>query len=338
MNRELYRREYDRYRRVVERRLHALARARAGGDVDEACRYVLTGGGKRIRAIITILSCQAAGGSARAALDAGSAIEIMHNFTLVHDDIMDNAPSRRGRPSVHVRWDVNNALLAGDVLLGLAYQALLRTKTRSLGRIVELFTRGLLDVCQGQSLDLEYERRTDVTVEDYFRMIEKKTGRLLSTAAEIGAVIGGGTPRTVAALSSYGRYVGRAFQLEDDLLDAIGSEAELGKAVGGDILERKKTYLLLETLRRARGRERAFLRTLLVKEGPRAHKGRRSPAEKRLIGRVRALYDRHGVLDDTRRLIGENTDRAVAALATLRASRASALLRSLAEELIGRSS
>lgn len=323
---------------MVDTRLAGLVRSSSPRELSEGCRYVLGAGGKRIRSTLVILACESVGGRAAHARDAGAAVEIMHNFSLVHDDVMDNAPSRRGRPTVHIRWDLNNALLVGDILLGYAYELLLRTKTPHLDRLARLFTGALLTVCKGQALDLEFERRTDITVADYYRMIEMKTGRLISVSAEMGAIIGRGTAAQVRSLRSFGHYLGRAFQLQDDLLDVTGEQRRLGKAIGGDILERKKTYLLLTAAERARGADRTVIQSLLHPR-PRARAGQQSvpsAASEALIATVNDIYHRYRVIEDARALVRRNTERALHAIDALPSSRASAMLRWLAEHLVQR--
>jgi geranylgeranyl diphosphate synthase type II len=325
-------RRYDALRRTVDRSLLGAVPSDGPAELTEACRHALSGGGKRLRAILVMLACQAVGGRGRSAVPAGCAVEIMHNFTLVHDDIMDHAPTRRGRPTVHVRWGLNAALLSGDVLLALAYRQLLRTRSQRLPLLTSLFTTGVLEVCEGQALDLEFEGRTNVTVEEYFAMIEKKTGRLFSLSAEIGGIIGGGSRTHVAALKRFGHYLGRAFQLQDDLLDVTADEEQFGKTIGGDIVEGKRTFLLLRAAERARGRDRALLRTLLRRGsaalGPRAG----------LVRTISGIYERTGILEETRRQIASNTRRAVTSLEALPAGEATAMLRWLSEALANRAS
>jgi geranylgeranyl diphosphate synthase, type II len=305
-----------------------MGRRWASPALTEACRYVLNGGGKRVRGVIVLLACEAAGRPARHALDAAAAVEIMHNFTLVHDDIMDHARTRRGRPSVHARWDVNTALLVGDVLLGLSYESLLRTDPPP--RATGLLTRGLLEVCEGQALDMEFESRDDVTIRQYFHMIEKKTARLISLSAELGAVIGGGSPRCVSALRRYGLHLGRAFQIQDDLLDVVADQRQFGKTIGGDILERKKTFLLLTALERLRGAERRQLDRLLAAPRRRGAEGRK------IVQKVTALYAACDVPEAARRRIVQESSRARAALDTLPDGRATGMLRWLAGVLVHR--
>jgi geranylgeranyl diphosphate synthase type II len=332
MNDSSHQRRYTDLRQQIDRYLTRVARSGGSKDLAEACMYVLAGGGKRLRAVLVLLSCEAAGGRTRDAVHAGAAIEIMHNFTLVHDDIMDHAPSRRGRPTVHIRWNLNNALLVGDVLLGFAYRQLLKTRNPHLVRLVSLFTTGVIEVCEGQALDLAFERRGTVTVPDYFRMIEKKTGRLVSLSTEMGALIGGATPSQITALRNFGHYLGRAFQLQDDLLDIVAEEAAFGKVIGGDIMEGKKTYLLLTAARRARGRDRRLVHSVL-RDGGRTVGPRRS-----VVPAMTAIYRRYGIIEATERLIRQNTDRAARSLTSLPASRARTTLSWLAHALVHRSS
>lgn len=324
-------RRYATLKARIDKRLHGLIRERTPKEVNEACRYVLRARGKRIRAALVLLSCEAVGGKANAALNASVAVEIMHNFTLVHDDIMDNASTRRGRPTVHTQWNINYALLAGDILLGVAYREILRTQTPLLREILRVFTRGLLEVCEGQALDLEFETRINVTLPDYFAMIEKKTGRLLSTATSIGGLIGGGTARHVAALQSFGLYLGRAFQVQDDLLDVLADEKDFGKTIGGDIIEGKKTFLLLKALESARGAERA----VLVNVMKRKHYGRpRSTTAE--VHRVTEIYRTTGAIAAARACIQRDTTRAERALAILPDTHARASLLWLSQMLLDR--
>jgi geranylgeranyl diphosphate synthase type II len=314
---------------MVEQHSKALGSFGSPRDLRDGCRYVLTGGGKRLRAILVILSAEAVGGSAKRAVHAGIALETLHNFTLVHDDIMDKARTRRGRPTVHTKWNPNTALLVGDVLLGLAYRSM--AKGQSIPLIHEM-TDTLIDVCEGQALDMEFEHRTDVTVKEYFEMIEKKTGRLIAGAAATGGVIGGGSRRHIRALRSYGHYLGRAFQLQDDLLDAVGTEEELGKPTGGDIAEGKKTFLLLSAYARARGSNRRLLRNVMTKTTDKAM------TRAALTGKVTSIYRDLGVLRDAERIIDRDTRRAVDALSALPDSVAVDMLTWLALQLSRRAS
>lgn len=210
--------------------------------------YIMQGGGKRIRPLMLFFSCEAFGGRIDNALDAAAAIEILHNFTLVHDDIMDNADTRRGKITIHKKWSVNEAILVGDELIGLSYRALLRTKSPRIDEIVKVFTDGVIEVCEGQALDKEYETAENVSLEDYIVMIRKKTAELLRTSALMGAFIAGAADNEIEIIGNYSKYLGLAFQVLDDLLDVIANEQKFGKKIGGDILEKKKTFLYLKSL------------------------------------------------------------------------------------------
>ncbi|MEO8514100.1 MAG: polyprenyl synthetase family protein [Ignavibacteria bacterium] len=210
--------------------------------------YIMSGGGKRVRPILVLLSCEAFGGNIDNAIDAAIAVEILHNFTLVHDDIMDNASTRRGKQTIHKKWDVNSAILVGDELIGLSYRSLLLAKTENITGVLRAFTDGVIEVCEGQALDKEFELSTDVAIDDYKIMIRKKTAELLRTSSVMGAIIGNADATGINSISSYSENIGLAFQIQDDLLDVIADEGEFGKKIGGDILERKKTFLYLKAL------------------------------------------------------------------------------------------
>jgi geranylgeranyl diphosphate synthase type II len=303
---------------------------------------MLDGGGKRVRSTLLILSCEAVGGTAARALNAAAAVEILHNFTLVHDDIMDNADARRGRPTVHKRWSVNDALLVGDELLGGAYEALLETPGSSHRSLAGVLTRGLLDVCEGQALDLEFEGRTEVSVKEYFRMIGKKTGSLIAAATELGGLVGGGTRLQVAALRRFGLRLGRAFQVQDDLLDVVGDPRGFGKTIGGDILEGKKTYLLLRAAERAEGDDRRLIGRVLRKEGTalrwKTEEGAVTDGGHAIVEAVKDVYSRCGVLEEAGRVVQRTTREALSELGRLPRTTAREMLRWLAEELVHRES
>ncbi len=282
-----FKQHYLSYKSLVDERLQGFVQKNQPRTLYEPTAYVLGGGGKRIRAILVMLAAEAVGGDGKAALDAGVGVEILHNFTLVHDDIMDRADTRRGRETVHRKWDEGVAILVGDVMIGLAHSALLCNPPQRLVEVINAFTHGIIDVCEGQTLDREFETRKDVTLEDYLWMIAMKTGRLVETAAEVGGLIGDGSARQIEALRAYARHIGQAFQIQDDLLDIVAEEAELGKRIGGDVMEGKRTYLLIQALERVHdGEDRHLLDTLLANKG--------LPAER--IGDMLALYRRHGVL------------------------------------------
>ena len=288
--------------------------------------YVLEGGGKRIRPVLLMVACEVVGGRAEAAVHAGAAIEILHNFTLVHDDIMDNAASRRGRRTVHTKWDNNVAILSGDALLALAYRVLLRTESARLKDISKVFTEGVLEVCEGQAYDKDFELRRRVSLAEYLLMIRKKTGRMVTASMEIGGMIGNGTDDELDALKCFGDLIGQAFQIQDDLLDIVGDEKKFGKTIGGDIREGKKTFLLLEALARARGKDRELLREVVAKRGVRAS----------AIPRIRAIYESTGAIDAAVQRVRDDIEEAKHQLGRLRISDATSMLRWISDMLLNR--
>lgn len=319
--------KYQRYKGIVDRQLQLCIQKDEPRSLYEPVKYVLSGGGKRIRPLLVLLSCEAVGGNLARAVHAAVAIEILHNFTLVHDDIMDNASSRRGRATVHTKWDDNIAILVGDELVALAYRELLKTRSPSIARVADIFTEGVVEVCEGQTFDKEFESRKDVTLEEYLVMIGKKTGTMVSVASQIGAVVGGGSETEIRALRSYGTNIGRAFQIQDDLLDIIADEKEFGKTIGGDIVEGKKTYLLIQAYARARGADKKILRSII------AHAG----TSRRNIPVVRSIYERYGVINMAKKTVAQNIQRASRQLAHLKRSDARDMLEWFSEMLLNRS-
>ncbi|HEX9829645.1 MAG TPA: polyprenyl synthetase family protein [Bacteroidota bacterium] len=254
-----FERRYIQYKHLVDAYLQRFVKDAQPPSLYQPVRYILSGGGKRVRSVLVLLACEACGGSKRDALHAGAAMELLHNFTLVHDDIMDHATARRGRTTIHKKWDENTAILVGDELLALAYRALLKTQSPRIHDVSRVFTEGVVEVCEGQAYDKEFETKPNVRVDDYLLMIQKKTGKLVSVSAELGALIGKGTKQQVAALRRFGEHVGRAFQIQDDLLDITADEKEFGKTIGSDVQGGKRTFLYLEALRNARGSDKRLL-------------------------------------------------------------------------------
>lgn len=321
-----YLERYTRYRDIIDRRLATVIDRDEPVTMYEPARYVLSGGGKRIRPVLVMLACQASGGDPLDAVEAGTAVEILHNFTLVHDDIMDRADTRRGRETVHRKWDENIAILVGDELMGIAYKTLLNTEKGDVRALTRVFTDGVIEVCEGQSYDKEFEARPSVTEEQYLMMIGKKTGWLVAISAEMGAIIGGANAEKTTALVEYARCVGRAFQVQDDLLDVVADKEKLGKPIGGDILEGKKTFLLVHALNRAEGADLGLLQSVATQRA----------GGDELVKRVTALYERLGVLDDARRKIEEDTTAALGALDMLDDNEGRRMLAWLAHMLLER--
>jgi len=225
--------------------------ARTPRELYEPANYMMNLGGKRLRPLLALIAYQMFRPShLREALPIAHTVEVFHNFTLVHDDIMDDAPIRRGKPTVHTKWNNNTAILSGDVMLIAAYESLMTFKDEDrLSRLVRVFNRVAREVCEGQQMDMNFEQRVDVTIEDYLYMIELKTAILLGGSLEMGAIAAHAKEKDVTNLSEFGRYIGIAFQLQDDILDTFGDADKFGKRIGGDIAQNKKTFLILKALK-----------------------------------------------------------------------------------------
>lgn len=208
--------------------------------------YFLESPGKKIRPILTLLSCEAMGGKIEDAMAAAVGIELFHDFTLIHDDIMDKDDLRRGRYTVHKKWGEDYAILVGDALIGLAYEKMMQSPPQHFSKILRLFNETLLKVCEGQALDKEFEKRSRISVNDYIDMISKKTAWLFKLACQIGAILGRGSDKNVHLMAQFGNLLGIGFQIQDDLLDYIGEEKRMGKKVGSDLKLDKKTYVTLK--------------------------------------------------------------------------------------------
>lgn len=217
-------------------------------ELYEPIIYTLQLGGKRMRPVLLLLACDMFGGNTNRAIAPSIGIELFHNFTLVHDDIMDNAPLRRGEPTVHQKWNNNIAVISGDAMLVKAYQFIAQCEQALLPDVLSVFNTVAIQVCEGQQLDMNYEKAGKVSISEYINMINLKTAVLLAGSLKIGALIGGAKEEDAQYLYEFGRNIGIAFQLQDDLLDVYGDEKKFGKQVGGDIISNKKTYLLLKAL------------------------------------------------------------------------------------------
>ncbi len=248
-------------------------------------RYILSMGGKRVRPRLTLMACELFADDVTPALPAALGLEIFHNFTLLHDDIMDRADMRRGHLTVHRKWDESTAILSGDVMQMIACRYMCQVRPGEVSRVLDAFSRMAIEVCEGQQHDKDFELRNNVSEEEYIEMIRLKTAVLLGTALRIGAWIGGATDADADHLYRFGIDIGLAFQLKDDLLDTYGDEHKFGKRIGGDITCNKKTFLLIQTCKLATGHDAAELSRLLSTNEPSAEK----------IAAMIALYDRLGV-------------------------------------------
>mgnify|MGYP003120544102 CR=1 FL=1 len=217
----------------------------------EPITYILNLGGKRLRPVLVLMTAEIFDTSYKKALDAALAIEVFHNFSLVHDDIMDAAPLRRGKETVHEKWDLNTGILSGDAMLINAYQLFENYEGDVFKELAQLFTKTAIEVCEGQQYDIDFESREDVEIADYLKMIEFKTAVLVGASLQMGAIVAGASEDCKKSMYEFGRLLGIAFQLQDDYLDAFGDPESFGKQLGGDIIENKKTFLYLTALEKA---------------------------------------------------------------------------------------
>ena len=236
-------------------------------ELYEPISYLMQLGGKRMRPVLVLVSTELFGGNVSNALDAAIGIELFHNFTLMHDDIMDKAPLRRGNQTVHVKWNESAAILSGDVMFVEAYKLMIRVDDSILRKVLDIFSDTASGVCQGQQADMNFEKRDQVSLEEYIEMIRLKTAVLLAGSMQIGALIGGAKKEQADLLYEFGENLGLAFQLQDDILDVYGDPEKFGKQVGGDILADKKTFLLIKARELAKGENASELEKWLNKPG-----------------------------------------------------------------------
>ena len=289
----------------------------------EPIAYTLASGGKRLRPTLALIAAALFGGNEEEVLPAALALEVFHNFTLLHDDVMDRADVRRGRPTVHVKWDDNTAILSGDQMLIEAYKLLSDVPADKLPQVLRWFNEMATGICEGQQYDVDFEHMDTVRIEDYMKMIALKTSVLLANALRIGGYIAGADADQTDALYQYGLHIGLAFQIQDDILDVYGDPKTFGKAIGGDICCNKKTLLLLTALDKADAASRAELEQWLAVSDRNAAK----------IAAVTELYNRLGVREAAERVMEEHTAVALEQLNRLPQNEATEQLRQLAEKL-----
>ncbi|MEW7280906.1 polyprenyl synthetase family protein [Aquimarina sp. 2201CG1-2-11] len=295
----------------------------------EPISYILNLGGKRLRPILVLMTSEIFDESYDKAMDAALAIEVFHNFSLVHDDIMDDAPLRRGEKTVHEKWDVNTGILSGDAMLINAYQLFESYEGNTFRELAQLFTKTAIEVCEGQQYDIDFELRDDVTIIEYIKMIEYKTAVLVGAAMKMGAIVANATEESKTAIYNFGRLLGIAFQLQDDYLDAFGDPKTFGKQVGGDIIENKKTILYLKTLEFANKDEEKQLNSLYTLTPE-------DPSEK--INAIKSLFESTGAKHQTRLEIEKYTNMAFEVLDTLPVTEdKKAILTSFGKNLMSRS-
>ena len=292
----------------------------------EPCDYIIKSNGKRLRPFLVMISAMAVNGNISSVMNAANAVELLHNFSLVHDDIMDNADKRRGRTTLHIKYNQNTAILAGDNLIALAYKNLLKDCKVMHKNVVEDFTQGIIEVCEGQSMDTDFEKRKKVTIPEYITMIGKKTASLLETCCSIGAQLGNGNSGEIKSLKKYGKYLGLAFQIQDDLLDIMANEKALGKKIGGDLIEGKKTYLLLQALEKAEGKDKKLLNKVITNKG----------IEKNQISTYKKLYEKLNVFEDASKQVKKYTNYALRSIKDIKNEKAKITLIWLANSLTDR--
>jgi len=254
---------FDEITQLISSELAAINWNKEPRGLYEPIGYVLSMGGKRIRPALSLMACNLFSENLQPAIFPALGIEVFHNFTLLHDDIMDRADVRRGRPTVHKKWNDNTAILSGDVMQISAYQLVAETPVEYLKSVLDLFSKTAAEICEGQQFDVDFENRDEVKAEEYLEMIRLKTAVLLGCALKTGALIGGAREEDAQNLYDFGINIGLAFQLKDDLLDVYGDEATFGKKIGGDILCNKKTYLLIHALKLATGVDESELKKWL---------------------------------------------------------------------------
>lgn len=267
---------------IIEKAISKIYYPKHPANLYEPIRYIMNLGGKRIRPVMVLMASELFNDDVNIALDVALAIETFHNFTLVHDDIMDNAPLRRGAQTVHEKWGSNTAILSGDVMMVESNKHLSKVKSNVLKPVLDTFNATAQGVCEGQQLDMEFEQRSDVSIDEYLEMIRLKTAVLLGGAMKLGAIVGGATEQNAELLYNFGENLGVAFQLQDDILDVYGNPEKFGKQVGGDIISNKKTFLHLKALKLAQSDEA----TLLVAENL-------SPETK--VEKVTGLYNKYEI-------------------------------------------
>ena len=289
------------YREAFIEYLNEKVETKEPKNLYEPITYILNLGGKRLRPVLVLMSAEIFDTPFEKALDAALAIEVFHNFSLVHDDIMDDAPLRRGKATVHEKWDLNTGILSGDAMLINAYQLFENYEGTIFKELAQLFTTTAIQVCEGQQYDIDFESRDDVEIEDYLKMIEFKTAVLVGASLQMGAIVAETSEECKKAVYQYGRLLGIAFQLQDDYLDAFGDPKTFGKQVGGDIIENKKTFLYLKALENSGKLDTNNLEDLYA-INPMDASGK--------IEAVKTIFEESGAAELTRKEIAKYTNQA----------------------------
>ncbi len=279
----------------------------APADLYNPITYTLGLGGKRLRPLLVLASCQMFGGDIADAINPAIGIELFHNFTLLHDDIMDAAPLRRGKETVYKKWNSNVAILAGDTMFALANKYMLRTRPQAISQVIELFNQTAIEVCEGQQYDMDYEKQQHVSIPDYIEMIRLKTAVLLAASLKTGAIIAGAGSADCNYIYNFGIHIGLAFQLKDDLLDVYGVQEKFGKVSGGDIIAGKKTYLYLKALEAAGAQTETFRHLYVTPDADNNQK----------VMKVKAFFNQLNIENFTRELIDDYYQQAMNDLSSI---------------------
>jgi geranylgeranyl diphosphate synthase, type II len=316
------------YQEFISDYLNAQYQTKEPKNLYEPIHYILGLGGKRMRPVLTLMSAEVFDGDYKKALPAALAVEVFHNFSLVHDDIMDDAPLRRGNETVHEKWNTNTAILSGDAMLILAYQYFEKYTTDVFRALAKLFSKTAIEVCEGQQWDVDFETRDDVSIPEYLKMIQYKTAVLVAAAMKMGAIVAETSDENADLIYDFGLNLGLAFQLQDDYLDAFGNPKTFGKQVGGDIIENKKTYLYLKALEFASAEQKQqLLQQFSIHPQDSTDK----------IATVKKLFDTTGAAKATQQAIQEYTLKAFDTLQKLHIDNEKKdMLHSFGENLMGR--
>lgn len=277
----------------------------------EPIQYILELGGKRLRPILTLMTAEVFDCDYKKALNAALSIEVFHNFSLVHDDIMDDAPLRRGKVTVHEKWSINSGILSGDAMLIMAYQLFENYDDSTFRALAKVFSKTALEVCEGQQYDIDFETRDDVMITEYLKMIEYKTAVLIAASMQMGAIVANASMADQSKIYEFGKNLGIAFQLQDDYLDAFGNPETFGKQVGGDIIENKKTYLYIKALEFSTEERKQELKDLFrLSPNNSTHK----------IARVKQIFEESETSKETQKEIENYTNKAFAILNSINIS------------------
>ena len=316
------------YQDLISRHFESIKYQKEPNNLYEPIRYILSLGGKRLRPVLTLMATEVFDVDCQKALAAATAVEVFHNFSLIHDDIMDDAPLRRGNETVHEKWNVNTGILSGDAMLILAYQYFEAYEPKIFQELAKLFSKTALEVCEGQQYDVDFETRDDVTIPEYLKMIEYKTAVLVAAAMKMGAIVAETTEENKNLIYDFGLNLGLAFQLQDDYLDAFGNPETFGKQVGGDIIENKKTYLYLKAMEFASVNEKEQLLHLFSFQ---------STDNTDKINSVKGIFNQTGASAATQKAIENFTFKALETLAKMNIGNdKKAILKAFAENLMSR--